>query len=260
MTAPVTVLAALLIAFWDAWRLLGGRIETGVEAVPLLLVLAVATVPLVRRWRGDGLHPLPLAPLCFALALYTLACLFAPALVRIALAALTLLGALHWMATARAPGAPLVGLALLALPVLPSLEFVLAYPLRVASAGITAALLRMNGFPVEVEGVALRWGETLVQFDAACSGVRMLWGALFLVSALALIARLPARRYALLLLAVVPLTIVANALRAASLFYVEAEAAAFDFPAFAHDGIGLATFAMLAGALVALHARLAPAR
>ena len=65
-----------------------------------------------------------------------------------------------------------------------SVEDNVAYPLRVASARITALMLRTNSFPVALEGVALRWGEATVQFDAACSGVRMLWGALFLASAL----------------------------------------------------------------------------
>ena len=80
----------------------------------------------------------------------------------------------------------------------------------------------------------------------------MLWGALFLASALALMARLPLRRYALLLAATIPLTIFANALRAASLFYLEADAAALSLPPAAHELTGLAAFTMLAVSVLAL--------
>jgi exosortase len=258
---PMAVLAGLLLAFWDAWRLLIGRYESGVDAIPLLLVTAAVAVPLARR-SAAGAAPFPLRVdhAIAALAMYIAALLWTPPLVRIAVAAVSLMLVLQMMGSGRRARAPFAGLVVLALPVLPSFEFFLAYPLRVASAAITAVLLRMNGFPVEVEGVALRWGETLVQFDAACSGVRMLWGALFLASALAFLAKLPDRRYLLLVGAAIPLTIFANALRAASLFYVEADAAAITFVPAAHGLIGVAAFAMLAAALVSLGHRLRPAR
>lgn len=252
---------ALLLAFWEAWRLLALRVDSGVDALPLLLVLAAVSVPLIRRLRSKyALQPVNVFHISVGLASYIGATLWAPPLIRIAIAAVTVLTAIHQLGTGRRPGAPFVGLLLLALPVLPSLEFFLAYPLRVASAEITAGLLRMNGFPIAVEGVALRWGDALVQFDAACSGVRMLWGALFLTSAVALIAEYPARRYALLIAATIPLTIFANALRAASLFYIEADAAAMSLPPVAHELTGVAAFAMLAVALLGLGTRLRPIR
>jgi exosortase len=261
LTQPAALLLALLLAFWEAWRLLALRLDDGVDALPLLLVLAAVSIPLVRRLRS-GIAPAPVdfATVSAGLGLYIAATLWAPPLVRIAIAAVTSLVAIHQLGAGRRPSAPFVGLVLLALPVLPSLEFFLAYPLRVASAGITAGLLRMNGFPVAVDGVGLRWGDALIQFDAACSGVRMLWGALFLTSALALIAGYPVRRYALLLAATIPLTIFANALRAASLFYIEADAAALSLPAIAHELTGVAAFAMLAAALLGLGTRLRPVR
>jgi len=261
VTRSVAVLVALLLAFWEAWRLLALRVDTGVDALPLLLVLAAVSVPLVRRLRlKTAPAPLNFFHVSAGLGFYIAATLWAPPLIRIATAAVTILIAIHQLGTGRRPGAPLVGLLLLALPVLPSLEFFLAYPLRVASAEITAGLLRMNGFPIVVEGVALRWGDALIQFDAACSGVRMLWGALFLTSALGLIAEYPARRYAMLIAATIPLTIFANALRAASLFYIETDAAALSLPPVAHELTGVAAFAMLLVALLALGTRLRPTR
>nr|WP_294170983.1 archaeosortase/exosortase family protein [uncultured Sphingomonas sp.] len=256
MINPAAILLVLLLAFWDAWQLLAVRLDSGVDAIPLLLVLTAVFVPLARRlYSGAAGFPVELRYLTAALLLYVSATLFAPPPIRIAVAAVTLLGAMHQVGIGRRPGAPFVSLTLLALPVLPSLEFFLAYPLRVASAGITALMLRTNGFPVALDGVALRWGEATVQFDAACSGVRMLWGALFLASALALIAGLPLRRYALLIAAAVPLAIFANALRAASLFYLEANAAALSLPPAAHELTGIAAFAMLAVAVMTLGVR-----
>ncbi len=258
---PAVILATLFAAFWHAWLLLFGRLESGVDAVPLGLVLGASAIPLLRRVRdGAPLHPVRLGPAALGLICYAVAFPLAPPLVRIAVAVLTVMAAMHRMGTGRAPGLPFIALALLALPVLPSLDFVLAYPLRLASSELAAMLLRMHGFPIGVDGLALRWGETFVQFDAACSGVRMLWGGLFLVSLLALVRELPVRRYLLLLAATIPLTIFANALRASSLFYVEAEPAMLELPAFAHEATGIAAFAMLAAALVRIALRLGEAR
>src|SRR5262249_14369692 len=149
------------------------------------------------------------------------------------------------------PPPALYGLALLALPVLPTFEFYLAFPLRLASAGLTAALLQASGLAVSVEGVALRWGERPIPFDAPCSGVHMLWASLSLASAVGFLDRLGAARY-LVALAVAPVLAVAgNALRATSLFYVESGIVSTDVPAAAHDSIGLAAFAMTAVAFIA---------
>lgn len=249
---PGIALALAAIAFWDAARLLAGRLGDGMAAVPLAAVIAMLAWPVVRGLRRGTVSPVSPVLLCAIFAAYALAALIAPPLVRMGVAVAGLVLILRAAAGDDLPAAPAIGLGLLALPVLPSLEFFLAYPLRLVSATLTAVLLRMNGINVGVDGVALAWNGERLLFDAACAGVKMLWAALLLVSAIALAARFAPLRYARALVLAVVLTIFANALRAASLFYLENGFVPQLGGPVAHEAVGIAAFVMVAGALAAM--------
>src|ERR1700738_5023470 len=79
---------------------------------------------------------------------------------------------------ARAPAACVI--TALALPVLPSLQFTLGYPMRIISAALAVPLLRAHGLDVARQGTFLLWRDEMIQFDAPCSGVNMLWAGLLL--------------------------------------------------------------------------------
>jgi exosortase/archaeosortase family protein len=236
--------------FWDAWRLLAGRFGDGLSALPLALVGLAAAAPALRRIVAGEASPVPLAWLSPALACYVAATLAGPALPGAAVAVVAVALLCRRIAGDAMPWAPLVGLALLALPVLPSLDFYLAYPMRLAGAGLAAALLRLNGLAVGVEGVALSWNGSLLLFDAACSGVRMLWAGLLLVSAVGLAAGFGLRRYAQAVVIAAAIAIAGNAVRAASLFYVENGFAGPLRGPVAHEAVGLISFLLLALAIL----------
>jgi exosortase/archaeosortase family protein len=239
---------ALLVPLlgWESWRLLAGRYGDGLSALPLTLVGLAAAVPALRSLRAGSARPVPLLPLSLGLLCYAAASLLAPPLIAGAVAAVASMFLLRFVAGNRLRWAPEAGLVLLALPVLPSLDFYLAYPMRLLGAALTACLLRLNGMAVTVEGVALRWGETLLLFDAACSGIRMLWVSLFLVSVLALLTGFSVGRYAAALAIAVAMAIVGNAVRAASLFYLENGFVAPLQGPIAHEAVGLAAFLLFA--------------
>jgi exosortase/archaeosortase family protein len=245
MIRATLALPVMIAAFWDAWRLLGSRFGDNLSAVPLALILVAVAWPALRR-RPDGASPhVPAALPCAMMALYVAAAVAGPALAQIVVAVVAILVTAHKASAGRLPPAPLVVLGLLALPVLPSFDFYLAYPMRMLCAALTAGLLRLNGLAVGVDGVALSWHGSLILFDAACSGVRMLWAALFLVSAIALAAGFGVRRYAGGLAVAVALTIVGNALRAASLFYVENGFVDRLSGPVAHEAVGIVSFLLL---------------
>ena len=162
-------LLAVSLACWKAWRGLAARLDDTPTALPLLLVAAALALQLLKGAKPPGRVPLP--PLTALLVSYALAAWLAPPVFSIALATLALCYCLHAAAQAQAPRAAFPGLVLLALPVLPTLEFYSAYPVRLAAIEATASLLRMNGVAVDVEGLALAHGGQLIQFDAPCSGV-----------------------------------------------------------------------------------------
>jgi len=88
----------------------------------------------------------------------------------------------------RVAALPVVGLAVLALPLLSSLQFYAGYPLRVVTAEASRWLLA-PGFDVAREGTSLMVDGRLVIVDAPCSGVQMVWLGYFAACAVALWAR-----------------------------------------------------------------------
>ena len=243
------LLLALGAACWSAWLELAARSPDLLTAVPLLLVVFTLAAPcVVPGGRLERVRPWPLILLLLA---YAAAALLAPPLIRIAPAVLAVCYCLHAARHAGAPRGSFYGLVLLALPVLPSLEFYAAYPVRLAAIEVSAALLRMNGVAVETQGLALRYGGQLVQFDAPCSGVHMLWTCWFLTSALAYLHRWPWWRYGLALLLASSIAVAGNIVRATSLFYLEAKLLVVDQAAWMHEAVGVAAFCLTAAVLCA---------
>jgi exosortase/archaeosortase family protein len=196
-----------------------------------------------------------LLPPAIALAAYAVTFPFVPRLAS-ALLAFLALGFAWSLWRHGTPYRPwTVGLGLLGLPMAASLQFYLGYPLRIASGGVALVLLRLGGAAVEREGVYLRAGDELVMIDAPCSGMRMLWAALLLACCLAALFRLRARATLLAVGAAGLLAVAGNGLRTAALFWADTRAP--ELPGFAHAGIGLVAFAMLAAALVAVARALA---
>jgi exosortase/archaeosortase family protein len=249
---PGAALLLPLLLFWDAWRLLAGRFGDQSSFWPLVLVALVVATPAVRRIAAGHGEPVPLVPLCGLLVCYIVAVLAAPALVECAIAVVGSVLICRTAAGGRMAKAPLAGLALLALPVLPSLDFYLAYPMRLVCAWLAAMLLRLNGIQIGLEGVALKWNGSLLLFDAACSGIRMLWACLFLVSGIALAAGFRPLLYARAIAIAFVLAIAGNAVRAASLFYVENGFVERLHGPAGHEAVGILAFLLLGLAAVRL--------
>jgi len=85
----------------------------------------------------------------------------------------------------RVAAAPVLGLAVLALPILSSLQFYAGFPLRVVTAEASRWLL-MPFFEVHREAASLVVDGRLVIVDAPCSGVQMAWCGYFVACVVAL--------------------------------------------------------------------------
>jgi len=140
------------------------------------------------------------------------------------------------------------GLVALAFPVLPSLHFMLGYPMRIVSAAITVGLLQLHGLGIERQGTFLVWGEEMIEFDAPCSGVNMLWAGLLLTLMGCVLLRLGVLKVMAAVALSVVIVISGNVLRAASLFYVEAGLVPQP-SGWWHDGIGIVAFCLSAAAI-----------
>ena len=239
------VIAILLLAFWDSWRWLVQRTwVTPDEAVTLLVMIAVVAGSAILQWRRRGaLGRLAAWPFAAALLSYGTAILVAPPIVCAAIAVATTLAAVWSAGHRQAPPLAFWGLCCLVLPIVPTLQFYLGYPMRVVSAVLTVPLLQLNGLAVTREGTALVWNGEHIQFDAPCSGVTMVWAGMLLVFAVATIQRHDFATLVRAVMAGLRLLLVANVLRAASLFYVEVGTLPLRGEAW-HQAIGLAAFGL----------------
>ncbi len=258
MIPPVVCVAVIAMAAWDSWRWLAHRYAAAPEealslvlTVGLLCLLALPRLRTARRLSAIPLAPVPLSLVTLLLAAHAAAILWAPAILAAALAATVLLYALYRSATGLSPPPAFWGLVALAMPVVPSLQFVLGYPMRLISAQLTVALLSVQGVPISREGTFVVIGGETIQFDAPCSGVSMLW-ALVLVTLMAgLIQRLDVIRLGAALVLTIAVAIVCNVLRVSSLLFAETVLGA-EQPAWLHEGVGLVAFAVTSVALLGL--------
>ena len=142
--------------------------------------------------------------------------------------------------------APVLGLSLLSLPLLASLQFYAGYPLRVVTAEASRWLLAA-GFSVERSGASLLVDGQLVIVDAPCSGVQMVWLGYFTACVVALYAGRRDGSFLARLPAVSILVLAGNVLRNAMLVALEASGR---HPAgWLHEAVGLVVLAAVCGAI-----------
>jgi exosortase/archaeosortase family protein len=255
VTHPLVVGTLVTAATWGAWRWYAERIsEAPEEAAALVLTIAFLAIAGNLRRREPSAQcsiphvpiprfPIPLLPIALLLAAYAAGYAFLPPIARAALAVAATLFTWHVAFFKNRPPVAFWGLAALALPVVPSLQFTLGYPMRIVSAALTVGLLQAHGYVIARQGTFLVWRDEMVQFDAPCSGVNMLWAGLMLTLMACTLFRLGAFKVLLAVVLSTVLTIGCNVLRASSLFYVEAGIIPLA-PAWWHEGIGLAAFAL----------------
>jgi exosortase/archaeosortase family protein len=178
----------------------------------------------------------------------TVAVFTLPPLVGALLAALAIACGLAAFLPAGRPILPLAGLALLALPLVSSLQFYAGYPLRVVTAQLSTWLLRSGGWAVERSGSAMTVDGRLVLVDAPCSGVQMVWMAYFCACAIGVFTATDDRRWLRRLPWVGVIVLAGNALRNSVLVAMQAHAKVSEAW---HQAIGLVALAAVCAAVVA---------
>ncbi len=117
---------------------------------------------------------------------------------------------------------------------------------------ISALMLNIGGLAVNVQGTEILSNNSIVGIDPPCSGIKMLWVALYLSATCASLRGLKTASTLRLLALSMLAAIVANALRISSLFYVESGIIPVSgvWHTVVHSGVGVAIFALSAAALV----------
>ncbi len=224
-----------LFAFSPVIWWFGKRLDDGSDEPLGLLTLALA---LLLAWRDrKSLHASFPARVVGAslLLLSVLGIHWLPQMVRagLAVSGLAMSYGIH-----RRAG--LLGLVVLSLPLVASMQFFLGYPLRLVAAEGAVKLLELGGLVVFRSGTQIELAGQVIGVDPACGGIRMLWQALAAAMALAAIHRLRWRATIIAGFAAIVLVIPANVVRAALL--AMKETGRLPEMMLGHGGIGLLSF------------------
>ena len=277
--APAWLWIALqTAALWPTWRWMAARLVDGSDD-PLGLLALAALGALLWSVR-DQLRCAPRLPWLAAALVGTLAAtLLRGPLVTVTPLVTSLLAVVAWVCGLLAflpdsrcgamrrqgvscpaqqhaiAAAPVLALAVLALPLIASLQFYAGYPLRVITAEVSRWLLGI-WFAVQREGSSLLVDGQLVIVDVPCSGVQMAWAGYFTACATALLKGRTNRAF-LPRLPLVGLTVLAgNVLRNTVL--VALEASGYGASAFAHQVVGLIVLAAVCASIAAVMAASKP--
>lgn len=261
----IKIAAVLLVAmsFWPVWIWFVERFnDKSDEPLGLLALLTFVAIYFLRsREQQQPTVSVPAASsvdsgtsikLATAiLVLYILAHSHLPALIKAALAVTCLVLVLK---ASIGRGKLFAGdwfLIYLSLPLVASFNFYAGYPLRFLSAQISTIVLKVAGMPVSQEGTLLSFNGSLVQIDAPCSGIKMMWLALYLMALFLSYFKVRTSRSIILMATAVLAAVLTNTLRVIVLFLVEMRVV--NIPPgnddLVHQAIGLATFSLLALAI-----------
>jgi exosortase/archaeosortase family protein len=232
----------LLLALSPVIVWYGKRLDDGCDEPLGLLTLAFA---LMLAWRDrKSISASVEARLCGAMMVLgsVMAIVWLPPMLR---AGLAVSGGAVFFGLHRRAG--LMGLLLLSLPVVASLQFFAGYPMRIAAAEGAVRLLEMGSVVVSRTGAQLQIRGRTVGVDPACSGVLMLWHAWAAAMALAALHRVSWKATVVMGVLAIALVIPANILRAFLLVFEQT--GFWEKSDLLPIGIGLASFAIILVAL-----------
>jgi len=199
--------------------------------VPLFsAVIAWTERARLRRAAGPG-HPAGAAIVLAGLGLLALGALADSVLLRGASVAVTIAGLVAWMFGLRCLGAAAFPITFLLLmtPLPRAVVAAVTLQVQLFAAAFAVGVLRLLEVPVYQSGVTIELPSMTLKVAEACNGLRFLMALLVLTAAFAQITQRTVVDRAALVVAAVPIAIVANAMRVAAIVvgvqYVGPEAA-----------------------------------
>jgi len=240
-----------IVAFWSVWgwyltRMLDGSDEPWG-------VLALVTVILLVTKKRTGKEPSTLTlVISSAIAIiYIISYGHFPPLIRGVLAVIALGFSISSICYGKTMQTGVIGLMLLSLPLIASLQFYGGYPIRVITAFVSSQLLNIVGYNVQPQGTLLYWLGEVIAVDAPCAGIKMLWTGLYLNFTLATWYQLSFLKTWLSTSFTLFSVFIGNICRATLLFFTES--GIVNAPDIVHQLIGMFVFAIVVSAVLSFH-------
>ncbi|NLW46235.1 MAG: exosortase/archaeosortase family protein [Firmicutes bacterium] len=230
-----------LICFWPVWRWYYFRVINSPDELTGLLSIVTALFFIWLKRNKASTYPKSHLYLTIALNFtYALTYSFSPPLIRGIIAFSAIAVTLADFFLKGNFKSSIWGLFVLGLPLIPTLQFYLGFPLRWLTAFIAVPLINLSGFSISQSGACLNWSGKIVAIDAPCSGVKMLWAGLYLLLTLTTIHDFKFTKTVIALFLTTIIIILGNILRSITLFYLEA--GIVPAPGWLHQVIGLIAF------------------
>jgi exosortase/archaeosortase family protein len=235
------LLASTILAAWPQWAWMVRRSTDGSDdpwGIVALMTLVALVIAEKRHLSFPTNTALIMSAIGMILATFTWGWL--PPIMSSALAVLVGAGLMASLLPKSKPLLPLLFLALLALPLVASLNFYLGYPLRWFCATCTSFLLSLFGTDVTASGASLWWNGKNILIDAPCAGIAMLWVGLYVSTLFSYLTNATTLRTLVNLVLAGALVVLGNVLRNFLLFYKES--GLVPLPHWTHEAIGLLVF------------------
>jgi exosortase/archaeosortase family protein len=216
-------------------------------------ILAFVTVIILVAMKGTWKVPSSMTLLICSVitAVYAASYGYLPPLFRGILAVTALAFSVSSICFGRTVQTGIVGLMLVSLPLIASLQFYGGFPIRVITAFMSSQILNLLGFEVHPQGTLLYWLGEVIAVDAPCAGIKMLWTGLYLNFTLAAWRDLGFFATWLSTSFTLFSVFIGNIFRATLLFFTES--GLVNAPDIAHHAIGMIVFAIVASAVLSFH-------
>lgn len=238
------ILVAELICFWPVWRWYYLRVVNSPdELTGLLSIITALFLIWFKRNNIPVNRKFPLSRIIALNFIYILSYFFAPPLIRAIIAFTAVAFTLTGFFSQNSLNIGIWGLFILGVPLIPTLQFYLGFPLRWLTAFIAVPLINLSGFLVSQNGTCLNWSGNIIAIDAPCSGVKMLWTGLYLLLTFIAIYDFKISKLITALFGAIIIIIFGNILRSTTLFYLEA--GIINTAEWLHQAVGLVSFILV---------------
>ena len=244
-------LTAQIAAFWSVWLWYISRMLDGSDEPWGIIALLTVSFLVIKKSVWAMPTPSALIIASAIAIIYTLSYGFTPPLIRGGLAVIAIGFSISSICYGRTIQTGIIGLMLLSLPLVASLQFYGGFPIRVITAYVSSFLLGLFGYSVQPQGTLLYWLGEVVAVDAPCAGIKMLWTGLYLNFTLATWRELNFLTTWLSTSFTLFSVFIGNIFRATVLFFTES--GIIGAPDFTHQAIGLIVFAIVATAVFGFH-------
>lgn len=243
-TIAILFILGQLVAYWPVWHWYVQRMLDGSDEPWGILAFITAIFLVVRKGTWNAPSTLTMMICTVIATFYTISFGYVPSLFRGVLMILALSFSVSSICYGRTVHAGIVGLLLLSLPLIASLQFYGGFPIRVITAFLSSQILNLVGYEVVPQGTLLYWLGEVIAVDAPCAGIKMMWTGLYLNFTLATWQNLGFVATWLSCSFTLFAVFIGNIFRATLLFFTES--GLINAPEIAHQAIGIIVFAMVA--------------